>query len=251
MTRGAGSTPNGIRTRVTALKGRRPRPLDDGGAPPEDTGAPPPGQPPGGGRSRPSCALLAGESDRTVDRSRGSPGRPPSRAFSTPSSSNARRRRARPGCRRAPARGHPGRPDVLEPRHAGAVGEQAEARPRSWSPTKAPVPAAGTRLASARASATRLSVKARCVSEACSCDATSRATCCPSRRRSRTAGRSPPVQAGRRVHGGRGHHRSAPEPQAVGLLALGIVRRLPSVLSRPSASARRSGCSLRNTSTTG
>src|SRR3954454_8871677 len=24
-------TPNGIRTRVTALKGRRPRPLDDGG----------------------------------------------------------------------------------------------------------------------------------------------------------------------------------------------------------------------------
>lgn len=26
------STPNGIRTRVTALKGRRPRPLDDGGS---------------------------------------------------------------------------------------------------------------------------------------------------------------------------------------------------------------------------
>jgi integrase len=25
-------TPNGIRTRVTALKGQRPRPLDDGGA---------------------------------------------------------------------------------------------------------------------------------------------------------------------------------------------------------------------------
>src|SRR5579864_9723622 len=25
-------TPNGIRTRVTALKGRRPRPLDDGGS---------------------------------------------------------------------------------------------------------------------------------------------------------------------------------------------------------------------------
>ena len=25
------STPNGIRTRVTAVKGRRPRPLDDGG----------------------------------------------------------------------------------------------------------------------------------------------------------------------------------------------------------------------------
>ena len=24
-------TPNGIRTRVTAVKGRRPRPLDDGG----------------------------------------------------------------------------------------------------------------------------------------------------------------------------------------------------------------------------
>ena len=24
-------TPNGIRTRATALKGRRPRPLDDGG----------------------------------------------------------------------------------------------------------------------------------------------------------------------------------------------------------------------------
>ena len=29
----ARSTPNGIRTRVTALKGRRPRPLDDGGLP--------------------------------------------------------------------------------------------------------------------------------------------------------------------------------------------------------------------------
>ena len=27
-------TPNGIRTRVTALKGRRPRPLDDGGSNP-------------------------------------------------------------------------------------------------------------------------------------------------------------------------------------------------------------------------
>src|SRR4029079_5720846 len=34
-------TPNGIRTRVTALKGRGPRPLADGGARPEDTGAPP------------------------------------------------------------------------------------------------------------------------------------------------------------------------------------------------------------------
>ena len=44
-------TPNGIRTRVTALKGRRPRPLDDGGStPPEgrrDTvaAAPPPPNP--------------------------------------------------------------------------------------------------------------------------------------------------------------------------------------------------------------
>ena len=26
------STPNGIRTRVTGVKGRRPRPLDDGGS---------------------------------------------------------------------------------------------------------------------------------------------------------------------------------------------------------------------------
>ena len=32
------STPNGIRTRVTALKGRGPRPLADGGAPAQDTG---------------------------------------------------------------------------------------------------------------------------------------------------------------------------------------------------------------------
>ena len=31
--RGTESTPNGIRTRVTSLKGRRPRPLDDGGLP--------------------------------------------------------------------------------------------------------------------------------------------------------------------------------------------------------------------------
>ena len=30
-TRMSASTPNGIRTRVTSLKGRRPRPLDDGG----------------------------------------------------------------------------------------------------------------------------------------------------------------------------------------------------------------------------
>ena len=29
---GVYGTPNGIRTRVTALKGRRPRPLDDGGS---------------------------------------------------------------------------------------------------------------------------------------------------------------------------------------------------------------------------
>ncbi len=32
VTRDFERTPNGIRTRVTALKGRRPRPLDDGGS---------------------------------------------------------------------------------------------------------------------------------------------------------------------------------------------------------------------------
>src|SRR3954469_22489131 len=144
------STPNGIRTRVTALKGRGPRPLADGGARAEDTGA----------RSRPTTSRRRGrrppahlqlrfavdESDGAVDADRhvlgiGAHHERLGAQLVEPVPADVMDQRAR----EAAAAPVAVRVDGLEPGHAGAVGEQSHRGAQRPVHERAE-PAAATRL---------------------------------------------------------------------------------------------------------